>query len=84
MKFTKGTKVCTNEQGRRYYDVHDQRSNITGIVVDQAGSVVTVKYGPNRRDTFQMYDNCLEPVAPSDDEVAKAIESIAQTPRRGQ
>lgn len=82
MKFVKGQCVRTSEQGKTYY--FDGRENVTGTVIEHNGNIVNVRTGPGRQDTCLMYDNCLEPVAPSEEEVAEAIASINQTPRRGQ
>ena len=83
-KFSKGDHVRTSTQGREYYvrEEHDVRKNLTGRIQEVSGHVVRVRYGDGPYDVASMYDNCIEHFVTEDD-VAKAIESITQTPRRG-
>jgi hypothetical protein len=75
-----GDRVRTNAQGHKYYSQNpgDARINIEGVIQDIAGHTVGIR-------GYRLYENCVElvPAGPSEDEVAAAIESIANTPRRG-
>jgi hypothetical protein len=83
-EFIKGDHVRTSTQGRKYYYLQDDhRKNLTGRILEVNGHVVRVRYGNGPYDVASMYDNCIERLVTEDD-VAKAIESITQTPRRGQ
>jgi hypothetical protein len=82
-EFIKGDRVRTSTQGRKYYVQDDHRKNLTGRIQEVSGHTVRVRYGDGPYDVASMYDNCIEHFVTEDD-VATAIESTTQTPRRGQ
>lgn len=83
-QFAKGQRVRLNERGRTYYkdDVTNTRQNLVGIVTYTNAAITYVRPDGGGAVVI-VYTNCIT-LSPSDDEVAEAIESITQTPRRGQ
>lgn len=77
-------RVHLSERGRNYYSQNpgDERLNLVGYVTYSNAHITYVRPDGGGRP-LTVYTNCIEPV-PSDDEVAEVIESIIQTPRRGQ
>lgn len=83
-QFTSGQRIRLNDQGTRYYAQipGDERQNLIGTVTYSNAHVTYVRPDKGGRP-LTVYTNCIA-LVPSDDDVAEAIESITQTPRRGQ